>query len=64
MFVSVAAKKEALRVNELEELKELRMKLDEVTRERDELRRELEALKNTPLHTTEAVEEWFVRGFY
>lgn len=58
------AKKEALSVNELEELKELRMKLDEVTRERDELRRELEALKNTPLHTTEAVEEWFVRGFY
>lgn len=59
-----AKKKEALSVNELEELKELRMKLDEVTRERDELRRELEALKNTPLHTTEAVEEWFVRGFY
>ena len=60
----MTAKKEALSVNELEELKELRMKLDEVTRERDELRRELEALKNTPLHTTEAVEEWFVRGFY
>ena len=48
-------------VNELEEL---RLKLEEVTRERDELRRELEALRNTPAHTTEAVEEWFVRGFY
>ena len=63
----MTAKKEAFSVNgleELEELKELRMKLEKVTRERDELRRELEALKNTPLHTTEAVEEWFVRGFY
>ena len=63
-MLALQQKKEALSVNELEELKELRMKLDEVTRERDELRRELEALKNTPLHTTEAVEEWFVRGFY
>ena len=53
--------KGALSVNELEEL---RMKLEEVTRERDELLRELEAIKNTPAHTTEAVEEWFVRGFY
>ena len=66
----MTAKKEAFSVNgleelkELKELKELRMKLEKVTRERDELRRELEALKNTPLHTTEAVEEWFVRGFY
>ena len=42
----------------------MRRKLEEVTRERDELRRELEALRNTPAHTTEAVEEWFVRGFY
>lgn len=48
----------------MNELEELRMKLEEVTRERDELRRELEILKNTPSHTTEAVEEWFVRGFY
>lgn len=46
------------------ELEELRMKLKEVTRERDELRRELEALRRTPAHTSEAVEEWFERGFY
>lgn len=46
------------------ELEELRMKLEEVTRERDELRRELEALRKTPAHTSEAVEEWFERGFY
>ncbi len=46
------------------ELEELRMKLEEVTRERDELRRELEALRRTPAHTSEAVEEWFERGFY
>jgi len=48
----------------LSELEELRMKLEEVTRERDELRRELEALRRTPAHTSEAVEEWFERGFY
>ncbi len=48
----------------MSELEELRMKLEEVTRERDELRRELEALKRTPAHTSEAVEEWFERGFY
>ena len=48
----------------MNELEELRLKLEEVTRERDELRRELETLRNTPAHTTEAVEEWFVRGFY
>ena len=53
--------KEAMRMNELEEL---RRRLEEVTRERDELRRELEALRNNPAHTTEAVEEWFIRGFY
>ena len=53
--------REEFAVNELEEL---RLKLEEVTRERDELRRELETLRNTPAHTTEAVEEWFVRGFY
>lgn len=53
--------KEEIAVNELEEL---RMKLEEVTRERDELRRETERLKKTPAHTTEAVEEWFERGFY
>ena len=47
----------------MNEIEELRMRLEEVTRERDELRRKLEALKNTPVHTTEAVEEWFVRGF-
>ena len=52
---------EAMRMNELEEL---RRRLEEVTRERDELRRELEALRNNPAHTTEAVEEWFIRGFY
>lgn|GEM_PF-5455808 len=48
----------------MSELEELRMKLEEVTRERDELRRELEALRRTPAHTSEAVEEWFERGFY
>ncbi|MBQ4431693.1 MAG: hypothetical protein II877_09330 [Synergistaceae bacterium] len=50
-----------MRVNELEEL---RRQLEEVTRERDELRRELEMLRRTPAHTSEAVEEWFERGFY
>lgn len=48
----------------MDEIDELKMRLDEVTRERDELRRELEALRKNPAHTTEAVEEWFVRGFY
>ncbi len=48
----------------MSELEELRMKLEEVTRERDKLRRELEALRRTPAHTSEAVEEWFERGFY
>ncbi|MBQ7593932.1 MAG: hypothetical protein IJU48_06220 [Synergistaceae bacterium] len=48
----------------MNELEELRRKLEEVTRERDELRRELEALKNTPAHVTQAVEEWFEGGFY
>ncbi len=48
----------------MNEVEELRRKLEEVTRERDELRRELEALKRTPAHTSEAVEEWFERGFY
>ena len=46
------------------EVDELRRRLEEVTRERDELRRELEALRRTPAHTSEAVEEWFERGFY
>ncbi len=46
------------------EIDELRMRLEEVTRERDELRRELEILKRTPAHASEAVEEWFERGFY
>ena len=46
------------------EIEELRLRLEEVTRERDELRRELEALRITPAHTSEAVEEWFERGFY
>ena len=46
------------------EVDELRRRLEEVTRERDELRRELEALRKTPAHTSEAVEEWFERGFY
>lgn len=48
----------------MDELEELRRKLAEVTRERDELRKELEALKKTPAHVTEAVEEWFAGGFY
>lgn len=48
----------------MNEVEDLRRKLEEVTRERDELRRELEALKRTPAHTSEAVEEWFERGFY
>ncbi len=48
----------------MNEVEELRRRLEEVTRERDELRRELEALKRTPAHTSEAVEEWFERGFY
>ena len=46
------------------EVEILRMRLEEVTRERDELRRALEALRRTPAHTSEAVEEWFERGFY
>ena len=48
----------------MNEVEELRRRLEEVTRERDELRRELEALRRTPAHTSEAVEEWFERGFY
>lgn len=48
----------------MNEVEELRRRLEEVTLERDELRRELEALKRTPAHTSEAVEEWFERGFY
>ncbi len=48
----------------MSEVDELRKMLEEVTRERDELRRELEALRRTPAHTSEAVEEWFERGFY
>ena len=48
----------------MSEVDELRRRLEEVTRERDELRRELEALRRTPAHTSEAVEEWFERGFY
>lgn len=48
----------------MNEVEDLRRKLEEVTRERDELRRELEALRRTPAHTSEAVEEWFERGFY
>ena len=48
----------------MNELEDLLRRLEEVTRERDELRRELELLKRTPAHTSEAVEEWFERGFY
>ncbi len=48
----------------MNELEDLLRRLEEVTRERDELRRELEVLKRTPAHTSEAVEEWFERGFY
>ena len=48
----------------MSELEELQRMLEEVTRERDELQRELEALRRTPAHTSEAVEEWFQRGFY
>ncbi|MBR1658497.1 MAG: hypothetical protein IJ697_09470 [Synergistaceae bacterium] len=48
----------------MNELDELKLRLEEVTRERDELKRELERLKVTPAHTSEAVEEWFERGFY
>ncbi len=48
----------------MSELEELRIQLEEITRERDELKRELEALRITPAHTSEAVEEWFERGFY
>ena len=47
-----------------EEIALLRQKLEEVTRERDALLVELESLKKTPAHVTEAVEEWFERGFY
>ena len=48
----------------MNEIEELKRKLEEVTRERDELKRELEILQKTPAHVTEAVEEWFERGFY
>ena len=48
----------------MDEVEELRARLEEVTRERDELLRELEAIKRTPAHVTEAVEDWFERGFY
>ena len=46
------------------EIEYLRSRLEEVTRERDELKRELETLRKTPAHVTESVEEWFERGFY
>ncbi|MBQ4432510.1 MAG: hypothetical protein II877_13485 [Synergistaceae bacterium] len=46
------------------EIEYLRLRLEEVTRERDELKKELETLRKTPAHVTESVEEWFERGFY
>ena len=39
----------------MNELEELRRRLEEVTSERDQLKRELEALRLTPAHTSEAV---------
>lgn len=45
------------------ELDELRARLEEVTRERDELRARLEEFEHT-YGVTEAIEDWFERGFY
>ncbi|MBQ7219391.1 MAG: hypothetical protein IJS28_00250 [Synergistaceae bacterium] len=47
----------------LAEIAELRRQLEEVTRERDELRAKLEEFEHT-YGVTEAIEDWFVRGFY
>ena len=45
------------------EIEELRLKLEEVTRERDELKAKLEEFERT-YGVTEAIEDWFKRGFY
>ena len=47
----------------LAEIAELRRQLDDITRERDELRAKLEEFEHT-YGVTEAIEDWFVRGFY
>ena len=50
-------------MTEREEIEALKLKLEEVTRERDELRRRLVEFEHT-YGVTEAIEEWFERGFY
>ncbi len=44
-------------------IEELRSQLAEVTRERDELRERLAEFEHT-YGVTEAIEDWFARGFY
>ena len=48
---------------ELDEITALKAKLEEVTRERDELKAKLEQFEQT-YGVTGAIEDWFERGFY
>ena len=48
---------------ELDEIALLKAKLEEVTRERDELKAKLEQFEQT-YGVTGAIEDWFERGFY
>ena len=48
---------------ELDEISALKAKLEEVTRERDELKAKLEKFEQT-YGVTGAIEDWFERGFY
>ena len=54
-------------MNELEELRrqlnEVMLQLNAVTRERDELKAKLEEFEKT-YGVTEAIADWFERGFY
>ena len=47
----------------LDEIALLKAKLEEVTRERDELKAKLEKFEQT-YGVTGAIEDWFERGFY
>ncbi len=47
----------------MDEIDELRRQLEEVTRERDELKAKLEQFEAT-YGVTGAIEDWFERGFY
>ena len=48
---------------ELDEISALKAKLEQVTRERDELKAKLEKFEQT-YGVTGAIEDWFERGFY